>query len=147
MKEEEYILITDNDGISIIGPQGLCVWSMDNHLLRQSLDINGEKLSKWILHLEEKNWVDIELLYKIAKYIQDNCSNNEIDWHSTFIGIEKRNYISVAFELKKRLENKKNNTTETVVQEFIFGMNDDHEKANKEIDKIVKQKFQEYKIL
>ena len=48
--------------------------------------------SDWILHLNDKDWMTKDALYRLAKIIQDKAPNNSLDWHSTFYSIEMDDY-------------------------------------------------------
>ena len=49
-------------------------------------------LSKSIMHLLGKTWIELEALYKIAEYANSKKPNNDIDWGSTFYSVEKHFY-------------------------------------------------------
>lgn len=68
--------------------------------LDEVIEIEGAKCSSWVLQLLDKIWLnDTSMLYELAKIIQENEPNNEIDWELTFFIVEKKTLLeSVASE-------------------------------------------------
>lgn len=49
---------------------------------------DSDDLSEIVLHLEEKSWVSLELLYDLAAQIKKHSPKNKIDWVETFKYVE-----------------------------------------------------------
>lgn len=73
--------------------------------------------SEWVEHLQEKTWVNRELLYRIAQTIESEFPDNVIDWYKTFYQVEKQIYLE---SIKEVLTKKKHKLVDQLFDEIKF---------------------------
>lgn len=61
-------------------------------------------VSEWVTHLTEKQWTSTPLLYDFAREIQRLHPDNNINWYSTFMMVERGDYLDHAFKMKQNAE-------------------------------------------
>ena len=127
---------------------GEAIYSIAKSQLADTINLYGNKISKWIRQLLEKKWADNSLLYQIGYLIQQTYPRNEINWNSTFYMVEKKDYINKSFELKNNLENGISTKAEIDFLEYFKFANDNlNEEIEKDISAIVKQQLKQCKII
>jgi hypothetical protein len=75
----------DRTAVSIIDHNGRTLFQLPCAQLPLIVDNN---LSKWIIHLLEKRWVDEHILYRLAMIINEMYPGSSIDWSQTFATVE-----------------------------------------------------------
>lgn len=60
------------------------IYSFPKDALSDVIYSDGYYISKWINQLIGSTWIDATILYKLAKLIQQEFPNNNIDWDITY---------------------------------------------------------------
>jgi len=100
-------------------------------------------LSDWILHLDNKSWMHNNtcVLYELAAIICKECPKNTINWHSTFFGIEKGEYLGHLADSLLPLEK---DSFEKIINRFKFFCEQSTPENHQIIEEIVNQKLTNY---
>ena len=82
-------IIKDKRIIKILKPNGTVypIKRKELNRIRKKGDVN---YSEWIEQLLPKIWITKPTLHKLAKVIQEEFPNNDIDWAATYESIEKK---------------------------------------------------------
>lgn len=139
-------LIEDSGVIKIIEADD--EYTIQKKDLGEVLELKGVKYSNWIAQLLDKVWITKDMLYKVAKKIQTEFPNNEIDWHSQFYVVEKKYHIDNVYESKKETTEKDEQSLfESFSQKVKIGQEENNKETNDAVKKIVKQNLSKYGIL
>jgi hypothetical protein len=60
------------------------IYSFPKDALADAIYSNGNYISDWINQLIGQSWIDTPTLYELAKLIQQEFPNNNIDWDITY---------------------------------------------------------------
>lgn len=60
------------------------IYSFPKDTLAAAIYSDGYYVSEWISHLICSTWINETILYKLAKLIQQEFPNNNIDWDITY---------------------------------------------------------------
>ena len=60
------------------------IYSFPKDTLADVIYSDGYCISEWINQLIGRTWIDAAILYKLAKLIQQEFPNNNIDWDITY---------------------------------------------------------------
>jgi hypothetical protein len=60
------------------------IYSIQKETLADAIYSDGYNISEWINQLIGKTWVNAAILYELAKLIQQEFPNNNIDWDITY---------------------------------------------------------------
>jgi hypothetical protein len=98
------------------------------------------QVSEWVAHLYKKLWISTEMLYDLAKQIQNISPDNEIDWVKTFFMVEKHQHL----QENKTQENESEAPTsifKTVRSEIMLSRDlaDDAEFNHKLTEKVIER--------
>ena len=120
------------------------LWSLPTAQLGETRQFENSTVSNWIHHLDEKKWITIEILYRLASIIHQHHPESEIDWKLTFFPIEKGHYLDTLYQLKKEFEGKPQNTTfKTVIDKMKLGKEENSEELNNKISSIVEDSLKD----
>jgi hypothetical protein len=85
------------------------------------------------------------MLYKIAKHIQELHPNNKIDWYSTFLSVERGEYVDRALEIKRSIENTGEPSMHSKLMERVrFGQESHNEEETSQIHEILVSRLEQY---
>jgi len=100
-------------------------------------------LSDWILQLVDKSWMlnNTCVLYQLAAIICKECPKNTIDWYTTFLAVEKGNYLDL---LADSLLPKEKDSMKSVMKKIKFNRDQSTPENHKIIQEIVNQKLTNY---
>ncbi|MFN2457854.1 MAG: hypothetical protein ABR502_06625 [Chitinophagaceae bacterium] len=85
-----------------------------------------------------------DLLYRLAKIIQDKFPDNKIDWSETFYEVEKNDFLEKYWKLIDEVDNSSKSPAEEVFRRFNVGQQAMLPKVN--ISNRVTQRLREYKV-
>jgi len=132
-------IINEKDGVTIKNIRnGMEMYEASNYDLEQ---IDEENLSKMILHLREKSWINTDTLYELAKVIALKFLNIFIDWNKTFFYVEKVNYLKFLDEVLQIKEESKELST---YEKLVYKNGENNAVIEQYIEKIVKNKLCEF---
>ncbi|OEY71960.1 hypothetical protein [Salegentibacter salarius] len=104
----------ENDKINLyVDNRSEPMYSIGWYELGNTVKINGSEISEWIDHLQNKDWVDITGLYKLARKIHKSLPRNRIDWVQTFYPVEKDLFL-------KQLESEGNSRSDSEEVNFQY---------------------------
>lgn len=100
-------------------------------------------LSDWILQLDNKSWMHNNtcVLYQLAAIICKECPMNTIDWYTTFLAVEKGNYLDL---LADSLLPKEKGSMEYTLKIIKFNREQSTPENHKIVENIVNQKLSNY---
>lgn len=82
-----------------------------------------------------------ENFYELARIIQNEFPDNNINWRNTFFPIEKKDYLEKLLQLKRAAEGKDG---EVDFMDYVeLGREENNKEINDEINKIINQKLME----
>lgn len=119
--ENEVVRIKDTDGI---------LYTIRKSELPLTRD---EDNSEWVMQLLDKTWINTEILYQLAKLIQNEFPNNAIDWRATFFVVEKSEHIEALFK-----------EGDSFLDKIKLGQKENNEETNKLIDEKVNENLKKY---
>jgi len=107
---------------------------------------NGYLCSEWISHLMTKTWIEESALYELARIIQNEFPENNINWEETFFPVEKRLYLNHVKMTKKITDEKKNSEVnfDSLMESIEIGLEEQNDEVNSEISKIVNKNLSNY---
>lgn len=120
------------------------IWEEGIKFLNEVRNDDGQNLSEVIMQLNEKSWANIELLYEVA-YNIEQLHPNAIDWLATFKLAEHFDALNKSYELKQKVENKKQSPAEETIDLIKFAREIEPEERI-QAEEIVKQKLTQYKL-
>lgn len=97
--------------------------------------------SEWIMQLLDKTWINSQILYELARHIQQQFPDNKIDWRKTFFVVEKSKYLDTLGDV---MTEKNDSITKSLMTKIAFGQKETNEETHKIIDEIVNRRLNEY---
>lgn len=114
-----YTVIGCDDMLHIVDEDAFPVYRLDKESL-QMLSFNDDaNCSACVFRLASSGMLPMQVLYKVAAYIQKHFPRLNIDWFTTFYHVEKNSYLSLSFRMKEWLENNYTDSNDVRCERFL----------------------------